>query len=272
MPVGVQSRPSNFSMEIYFVKSISVSIERIHSTTSPFYSYVTWNFFDTNILDKKITSPLNWAYIMIYVPLKIFWGQHFGWNILRTVFLTRNWLRLLSIGICLTIFFCHSNRVWKQYFGQKNDFSPYLGHIFQCPCCLKIFWGNILCKKLTSPPYLGQIFQFSHYMKIFWEKYFVQETDYAPLSGATLELRRHKERGGWGWPEISGEGDKNMAGGGIITIRKGNFSFFGLFVTQVSQKRYPFSFPRCYLDTASTYLIFVTGTTGGACVKKLSPV
>ena len=42
----------------------------------------------------------------------------------------------------------------------------------------------------------------------------MQETDFAPLSGATLELRRHKERGGWGWPKISGEGDKNMAGGG----------------------------------------------------------
>ena len=42
----------------------------------------------------------------------------------------------------------------------------------------------------------------------------MQETDLAPLSGATLELRRHKERGGWGWPKISGEGDKNMAGGG----------------------------------------------------------
>ena len=184
MPVGVQSRPSNFSMEIYFVKSISVSIERIHSTTSPFYSYVTWNFFDTNILDKKITSPLNWAYIMIYVPLKIFWGQHFGWNILRTVFLTRNWLRLLSIGICLTIFFVTRIEFENSILGKKMTFPhiwgiyfnvhaawkyseeifcarnwlhpPIWGKYFNFHITWKYFEKNILCKKLTTPPYLGQ--------------------------------------------------------------------------------------------------------------------
>ena len=40
----------------------------------------------------------------------------------------------------------------------------------------------------------------------------MQETDFAPLSGATLELRRHKEgRDGRGLVKIRGEGDKNMA-------------------------------------------------------------
>ena len=145
MPVGVQSRPSNFSMEIYFVKSISCQC------------------FD-------------WKNSFHYVPflfichLKFFWYKYFGQenyfalelgihynlrsleNILRPTF----WMKYFENSIfdkkltsppfhrhMFNHFFCHSNRVWKQYFGQKNDFSPYLGHIFQCPCCLKIFWGNV---------------------------------------------------------------------------------------------------------------------------------
>ena len=49
--------------------------------------------------------------------------------------------------------------------------------------------------------YLGHETDF----EIFWEKYFVQETDFAPLSGATLELRRHKEgRVGRGLVKIQG--------------------------------------------------------------------
>ena len=61
---------------------------------------------------------------------------------------------------------------------------------------------------LENYNYLGHETDF----EIFWEKYFVQETDFAPLSGATLELRRHKEgRDGRGLVKIRGEGDKNMA-------------------------------------------------------------